>query len=110
MHTTRQHHEAVVKAVIVDGVKFTHPHHVRFVRSCWSGDFKPFVFEGRLCFVGPAIVVPELSDVARLGTDVPLAWDHLGKEYVVHPKVSANEIDDRRIEALRWHDRVTRGV
>jgi len=109
MHTNMHDHEVAAQTVTIDGFTLDHPQHLRFVNSCQSACFKPFIYDGRLCYVGPAIVVEQLTDIALLGTNVPLVWDHLGKGYVVHPKTSANECEDQRIEALKWFNRVMRG-
>ena len=108
--TVEQNARAEKRVVTVDGVKLNHRHHVTFVDACRKVGFKPFFYdEGFLCYAGPAIIVSVLTDVACLGIDVPLAWDHMGKEYVVHPRVSSNEHEDERINALRWFYNVTSG-
>ena len=76
--------------------------HIEFVKACLKAGLKPYVYEGRFCYVGPGVTLPSLDDIGILPANIPLSWDNLGKEYVVHPSKSANENDLDRIAALRF--------
>lgn len=76
--------------------------HIQFVQDCIDAGFTPTAYEGRFCYIGPALVVRDLADMAQLSTDVPLSWDNLGKGFIVHPSKSTNETDPDRIQALQF--------
>lgn len=88
--------------VRVGRLTMKHPHHVEFVIACRDAGFQPYEYEGRFCYVGPGVTLPDLSEMGRLGTDIPLAWDNLGKDFVVHPSKSTNESDIDRIKAMQF--------
>ena len=76
--------------------------HIEFVKACLKAGLKPYVYEGRFCYIGPGVTLPNLDDIGLLPENIPLSWDHFGKEYVVHPSKSTNEADLDRIAALQF--------
>lgn len=79
-----------------------HPDHVNFVAACRKANLKPYFYQGRYLYRGPAVTLPNVTAVSSFGIDMPMVWDNLGKEYVVHPQVSINESEKERIEAMRF--------
>ncbi len=80
--------------------------HIEFVKACLNAGLKPYVYEGRFCYIGPGVTLPSLNDMNLLPENIPLSWDSLGKEYVVHPSKSTNEDDLDRIAAMEFLYRI----
>ena len=81
-------------------------HHIESVKACLKAGLKPYVYEGRFCYVGPGVTLPSLDDIGLLPANIPLSWDHFGHEYVVHPSKSTNEADLDRIDAVQFLHRI----
>jgi len=80
--------------------------HIRFVKDCLAAGFTPFAYEGRLFYIGPAVVSESLTDTTRLNTTVPISWDDMGKGFVVFPSKSTNETDPERLEAVLFLQKI----
>jgi len=102
MSHAKMQQESRAQSVWVDDFELSEPHHVDFVRACEPQGYEVSLYRGRYEYVGPSINVAELTEVSILGIDIPLDWDRDGRDYVVHPKVSDNETDARRVAALEW--------
>ena len=80
--------------------------HIEFVKACLNAGLKPYVYEGRFCYIGPGVTLPSLDDIGLLPANIPLSWDHFGKVYVAHPSKSTNEADLDRISAMQFLHRI----
>jgi hypothetical protein len=76
--------------------------HIEFVKACLKAGLKPYVYEGRFCYIGPGVTLPSLNDMDLLPGNIPLSWDNLGNAYVVHPSKSTNETNLDRISAMQF--------
>lgn len=56
----------------------------QFVRDMEAAGLKPYHYEGRFFYKGPAVNVDDLQDALR-ATAVKCQWDNLGLGWVVYP-------------------------
>lgn len=82
----------------------THPDHIAFVTACRRAGMKPYMYHGRYYYVGPGVNVENLADAARLGVNIPMLSDNMGKGYVIYTRVSEKAdptIDNASAEAMQ---------
>lgn len=59
--------------------------YAKFCEDAWEAGFQPTEYHGRWFYVGPAVIVDDISDMMSK-TTVPCTHDGMGKGYVVYPK------------------------
>lgn len=103
MHRSKQTEVEVGENFVRIGkLVMKHPDHIIFVTACIEAGLTPYEYRGRFAYIGPGVTLPDRTDICRLKLDMDLEWDNLGKQFVFHPAVSANEKDEKRIEMMKY--------
>jgi hypothetical protein len=81
--------EIDVVPVEFEGVTYTKPDHVQFIRDMCRADLGDALrlYQGRSYYFGPGVCVEDIAD-AMSETHVRCGWDNMGLGFIVHPKES----------------------